>query len=524
MLDILINGGRIYDGGGGPPMMADVAVAGDRIVDIGDLSQAEARAEIDARNKVITPGFIDVHSHSDAYLLIEPSAPSKIFQGVTTELIGNCGCSAGPRLDGTRMPSDWQEFSYPGHWQTVKEYRTLLERMHPAVNVGMLVGHNNLRASVMGYEDRRADAEDLKQMRRLLAESLDAGAIGFSTGLLYSPGMFAGLDEVETLIADLAGRGGIYTTHMRSEGAEVLEALEETVSIAEKTGCRLEVSHLKTSGPANWHKIDALLERIERARGGGVDMAADRYPYTAACTDLDVILPDWAAAGERSDILARLRDPAQRRRIRGELMRGRPDDYWGRVMVGGTFHADNLGFRGMHLDKVAAQLEMEPVDAALHLIDSDELHTGGIFFGMSADNMRRILEQDYVMIGSDGSLRAPTGPLSHDHPHPRNYGAFTRFLKMAIEGQTIELSEAIRKMTSLPAAHFRLAGRGVIAAGSYADIAVFDLERLADNATFAEPHKLSGGVDSLIVNGKLVIGDGEMLRGRPGRVLSLDTP
>jgi N-acyl-D-amino-acid deacylase len=519
MIDTIIAGGEVYDGTGDAPRSTDIGISRDRIAALGDLSRAEARLRIDAQGRIVTPGFIDVHSHSDAYLLLEPHAHSKLFQGITTEIVGNCGCSGGPRLDGVRMPADWQEFDYPRKWRTLAEYRALLEEVGPALNVGLLVGHNNLRASVMGYSDRRADPGDLAQMRALLAESLDAGAIGFSTGLLYSPGMFAGMDEVEALLSETARRGGIYATHMRSEGAELLEALEETIGMAERAGCRLEISHLKTSGPANWHKIDALLERIDTARADGLELAADRYPYTAACTDLDVILPAWAAAGERSEILARLRDPGQRARIRVELLSGRADDYWGRVMVGATRHPDNIGFRGMRLDAVAAELGMEAVDAALHLIESDELHTGGIFFGMSAENMQRILAQDYVMIGSDGSLRAPSGALSHDHPHPRNYGAFTRFLRMAIDGETVALPEAVRKMTSLPAEQFRLRDRGLVRPGYFADIAVFDPGRILEKSSYAQPHQLSEGLQNLLVNGRAVISDGCLQDARPGWVL-----
>ncbi len=520
MFDLTITGGCLIDGGGGPTRMLDIGVRGDRVVAVEDLSDAESRLTIDGSGCVVCPGFIDVHSHSDAYLLIEPSAASKIFQGVTTEVIGNCGCSGAPRGAKARMPSDWNEFEYPGRWSSLADYRELFANARPAVNAAMLVGHNNLRASVMGYENRHASVDEMNAMTRLLEESLDNGAIGLSTGLLYSPGMFAARAEVLALVSVVARYGGIYTSHMRSESAELLEALDETIAVGREAGCRVEISHIKTAGIGNWHKIDALLDRVRVARASGVSVAADRYPYLAACTDLDVILPGWAAAGERSEILARLSDSTSRKRIREELLVNRPADYWGRVMIGSTWHSENRRFSGMRLDAVADELDMEPVDAALRLMESDELHTGGIFFGMCEENLLRILREPWVMIGSDASLRAPTGPLSNDHPHPRGYGAFTRFLRMAADGATVELSEAVRKMTSLPAAHFQIEGRGLLCPGNYADIAVIDFDRLRENSTYAKPHQLSDGVDALIVNGSPTILNGVITGERNGLFLS----
>ena len=521
MHDLKIVNGRVLDGTGAPERCADVAVAGDRIAEVGDLSAAAARETLDAAGRIVCPGFIDVHSHSDAYLLIEPSAPSKIFQGITTEVVGNCGASAGPRLGECRMPSDWQAQTYPGAWRTVAEYRALLDSVRPAPNVVMLVGHNTLRASVMGYADRAATADELAAMRRLLERSLDEGGAGLSTGLVYAPGLYAPAGEIEDLARIVAARGGIYTSHMRSEGRRLLEAIDETIGVGRATGCRVQVSHLKTSGPANWGLLDGALDRIRRARDSGIEAASDRYPYTASCTDLDVILPDWAAAGSRAEILARLRDPAQRTRIRDGILATRGDgDYWDRLTIGSTRHPDNRSFAGRPVRAVAAALGVEPVDAALHLMETDELSTGGIFHGMSEDNMWRILAEPWVMIGSDGSLRSPEGPLSHDHPHPRNYGAFPRFLRASLDGRTVPLPEAVRKMTSLPADHFRLTGRGRIACGAQADLVVIDPERLRDTADHARPHRLAEGVDALVVNGVVTIRSGRVTGGRGGRFLA----
>ncbi len=521
MHDLKITNGLILDGTGAPGYRGDVVVRGDRIEDVGDLAVAEACETIDAAGAFVCPGFIDVHSHSDAYLLIEPSAPSKIFQGITTEIVGNCGASAGPRLGACRMPSDWQAQTYPGTWSTVAEYRALLETCRPAPNVVLLVGHNTLRASVMGYEDRPATAGELSAMRRLLDQSLAEGGAGLSTGLVYSPGMFAPAAEITDLVRVVAARGGIYTSHMRSEGSRLLEAIDETIAAGRDAGCRVQISHLKTSGPANWGLLEGALARIRAARDAGLEVASDRYPYTASCTDLDVILPDWASAGSRAEILARLRTPAQRRRIREEILASRGDGaYWDRLTIGSTRHPANRDHAGRPIREVAAKLGVDPVDAALHLMETDELSTGGIFHGMSEANMWRILAEPWVMIGSDGSLRSPEGPLSHDHPHPRNYGTFPRFLRAAIDGRTVAPEEAVRKMTSLPADQFRLAGRGRIARGALADLVVVDPERVRDRAVYERPHQLAEGIGTVVVNGTVTVRTGQLTGHRGGRFLA----
>lgn len=514
MFDLKISGGTVIDGTGGPAVRADVGVAGAQVADVGDLSRAEACVELDARGLLVCPGFIDAHSHSDAYLLVEPSAPSKVHQGVTTEVVGNCGASAAPRFGPARLPSDWQTFEYPGAWRSMAEYRALLETVHPAVNVVALVGHNVLRAGVMGYEGRAATADEVAAMARRLEESLDAGARGLSTGLIYPPGMYATVPEIESLARLVASRGGIYTSHMRSEGRQLIEALEETIAIGRSTGVRVQVSHLKTSGRANWPLIDRALDTLASARAAGVDVAADRYPYLSSGTELDVIFPDWATEGGRDAELARLRDPATRARLRAELLASRPDEAWGIVTIGSSDVQDGR-FRGRPLCEVAAELGMDPVDAALYLIEADDLRTGAFFQGMSEDNLWRILAQPYVMLGSDASVRAPWGPLSRDYPHPRAYGSFPRFLRAALEGRTVSLEEAVRKMTSLTADHYRLAGRGRLLPGQAADITVVDPGVIADRSTYTAPHQLAEGVVHVVVNGVPVLAQGT-LTGRRG--------
>lgn len=519
MLNTKIINGQVFDGTGSAPKFTDIGLSGDTIQDVGDLAAAEADTTIDAAGKIVCPGFIDVHSHSDAYLLIEPSAHSKLYQGITTEIVGNCGASAAPLVGEYHMPSDWRDKEYPGTWSSVAEYRSLLEDAKPAPNVVLLIGHGTLRVGIVGYENRPVTKSELTSMASLLEQSMEEGGRGLSSGLIYTPAASASKEELVELAKVAERYDGIYTSHMRSEGARLIEAIEETVDIGRQTGIRTEISHLKVSGKANWRLIDDALATIENAQSEGLEVAADRYPYTAAGTDLDVILPAWAAEGGRDCVLARLRDKGERARLREDLLESISDDYWSGVTIGSTSHPDNHQFQGKPLTEVAAALDMTPVDAALHLIDTDELKTGAFFSGMSEDNMMRILNQSYVMLGSDASLRSPSGPLSKDHPHPRAYGSFPRFLRMALDGRSVPIEEAIRKMTSLPAAHFRLADRGVLAVGKKADIIVVDPDAVRDNATYGCPHKLATGIEHVVVNGVSTLTEGKLTGNRSGMVL-----
>ena len=519
MLDLKIVNGTVYDGLGGEPVKTDIGISGDRIVDVGDLSEAEAGETIDATDRVVCPGFIDAHSHSDTYLLIEPDAPSKLFQGITTEIVGNCGASAAPLHGDYKMPSDWLEKDYPADWTSVSEYRSLLESITPGPNTVLLIGHNTLRAGIVGYDDRHATPDEVAAMRRRLEESLEAGGAGLSTGLVYAPGIFAPREEIIALAEVVAAAGKIYTSHMRSESSRLLEAIDETLDIGRRVDCRVQVSHLKTSGKANWGLIDGAIERIEKAQSEGMEVACDRYPYTAACTDLDVIFPDWAAAGGREAVLARLRDPSDRARLREDLLKERAEDYWETIRVGSTYHPDNSAFKGEPLLDVAAALKMEPVDAVLHLTDTDKLMTSAFFFTMSEENMWRILALPYCMFGSDASLRATTGQLCHDHPHPRAYGSLTRFIRSSLEGKTVPFADLVRKCTSLTAEHFRLKDRGILASGKLADIVVLDPENVQEYTDFGDPHRLSTGIDHVIVNGVHTMKDGEITGRRGGRLL-----
>ncbi len=517
--DLLIQNGTVLDGTGSEAVSADIGICGERIEAIGALSNAEAQKTIDATGQIVCPGFIDAHSHSDAYLLIDPRASSKIFQGITTEVCGNCGASVAPRLGGVQLPSDWQDKPFPGTWSTVSEYRKLFEQANPAVNEALLIGHNTLHRGICSYEPRGANPDELKKMCRALEQALDEGGCGLSIGLIYPPASAVPTEEILALAKVVAEKGKIYTSHMRSEGKNLLEAIDETLEIGRKSGARVQISHLKASGKANWHKLDAAIEKIESARKEGLEVAADRYPYTAAQTDLDIILPDWALYDGKDAVLARLKDSKVRKKIRDEILEERGEFGFSTVMIGSTEHPSNHTFKGMVLEEAARLLKMEPVDALLHIVEKDELRTGGIFFGMSEKNMWRVLETPWVMIGTDASLRAPDGILSKDHPHPRAYGSFTKFLRAALDGKTIPLPEAIRKMTALPAEQFRLKNRGVLKKGNFADVIVFDSKQIQENTTYAQPHQLSDGMEVVIVNGTLTMENGAPTGSHHGRFL-----
>jgi N-acyl-D-amino-acid deacylase len=531
--DLIIRNGSVLDGTGAPALRADVGVRGDRIAAIGDLVAASAAQVVDAAGVVVCPGFIDAHTHSDTFLLIEPDAPSKLTQGVTTEICGQCGGSGAPVVPNrTRLPSDWTALRYPeirgrtsdlrtAHvgptWTTVAEYRELLDQVRPAVNVVLFIGHNTIRKAVMGYEPRAATADEVAAMARQLDQALDEGGSGFSTGLIYQPGKYAAADEVLSLARVAARRGARYATHMRSEGDRLLESVDEVLDLARDAGIRVQISHLKTSGASNWSKLDAVIERIECARRAGLGVHADRYPYLAGGTDLDVVLPDWASAGGRDAILKNLADLATRARVIDEL--DAMDRDWSGVMIGGARHPAVAAFTGQTLPEVAAARACSPGSALVWMIATDETRTEAFFFGMCEQNLRRIYAQPWVMVGSDASVRAPTGPLADSHPHPRAYGAFPRFLRLTQDEGLMPLPEAIRRCTSLPADAFGLNGRGRLVVGAFADVVVFEPAVIRDHATYAKPHQFATGVRQVVVNGRLSYDRGRFTGNRGGRLV-----
>ena len=570
MSSVLIRGGLVIDGTGRAAFPADVLVEGDRIVDVlprpaspgcpgcpvspGSLPPSQIPT-IDASGCLVTPGFIDSHAHSDAYLLIEPDAPSKLSQGITTEINGQCGGSVAPRYGAARLSSDWASMTYPGGdgtpgptWRSMREYRALLDQVRPAINTVQFVGHNTLRSSVIGYDAVRATPETQRAMENLLARELDDGGWGLTTGLIYQPGKYSDAAEVTALARVAAARGGYYATHMRSEGDAIIEAIDEVLDLVRATGIRAEISHLKTSGKRNWGKIDDVLAKIERAIGAGELLGSDRYPYCAAGTDLDVVFPDWAGEGGVVAEIKRLADPAIRARIAAEI--DAQDRDWSTVMIGGTWSEATRPFSGKtiqelvddspsdisHVEQVEhsenlhdlhvlhGQKKVTPGALICYILAADACRTGAFFFGMSEENLQKILSRPWIVPGSDASLRAPWGPLGKDHPHPRAYGTMPRFFRMltgCVEGHARICSreEAIRRMTLVPAERFGIRDRGVIRAGAYADITVWNEDAFRETATYTSPHSFCEGVEAVLVNGSVSYRAGKFTGNRSGRFL-----
>ena len=548
MSSVLIRNGLVIDGTGRAAFPADVLVEGDRIADVIERPTPNPLPhvpEIDATGCLVTPGFVDAHAHSDAYLLIEPDAPSKLSQGITTEINGQCGGSVAPRYGAARLSSDWASMTYPGGdgtpgptWRSMAEYRALLDEVRPAINTVQFVGHNTLRSSVIGYDAVRATPETQRAMENLLARELDDGGWGLTTGLIYQPGKYSDSAEVTALARVAAARGGFYATHMRSEGDAIIEAIDEVLDLVRATGIRAEISHLKTSGKRNWGKIDAVLAKIGRAVDAGELLGSDRYPYCAAGTDLDVVFPDWAGEGGVTAEIERLKDPATRARIAAEI--DAQDRDWSTVMIGGTWAEETSHCSGQSISELLSgwrassgwraqrpatpKVPTSPGALICAILSADACRTGAFFFGMSEENLQQILERPWIVPGSDASLRAPWGPLGKDHPHPRAYGTMPRFFRLLtgrVEGHARICSreEAIKRMTSVPAARFDIRDRGVIRPGAYADLAVWREDDFRENATYMSPHAFSEGVEAVLVNGAVSYRGGMFTGNRSGRFL-----
>ncbi len=523
--DFLFRGATVIDGSGAKAFTADVGVLGDRIAAVGDLAAAQGREERDAHGLWLVPGLIDAHTHSDAFLLLEPMCPSKLAQGVTTEIGGQCGGSAAPRLNGARLPSDWEAQTYPArpgrpiapgpNWDTVADFRECLEAARPATNLVLFAGHNTIRKGVMGDAPRAATEAETRGMVRVLEQALDEGAWGLTTGLVYHPGVHSRPEEVEALVAACAKRGGMYATHMRSEGERLLEAIDEVLTLARTTGVRTQISHLKTSGRANWGKVETALARIEGARAEGFWIHSDRYPYLSSGTDLDIVLPDWASAGGNAAILARLDDPADRARIVADLDASGRDP--ASIMVGGTWSAETRHCSGKTVAALMEGWGMGFGETVVRILRADRSRTGAFFFGMCEPNLLRILAQPWVMAGSDASLRAPWGPLGRDWPHPRAYGTHPRFFRLLTERLGLAPEAAIHRMTGLPAHAFGIPRRGLIREGYYADLVLLDPQTWRDAADYAHPHRFAQGVDTVLVNGSPVLMGGQLNPSAPRR-------
>ncbi|MCL4477784.1 MAG: D-aminoacylase [Deltaproteobacteria bacterium] len=521
--NIIIKNGFVVDGTGDKGYYADIEITGDKIVHLSKTSLSVDEF-IDASGMVVAPGFIDVHSHSDYHILLNPYAESKVRQGVTTEVNGNCGYSITP-VDGIIM-KERQEQYYTSYGlklniKSISDYVELVNSQGTSLNILMLIGHGTLRGSVMGRKAEQPTDKDMQTMKSLVRQSMEQGASGISTGLAYTPGAYAKTDEVIELAKVVKEYNGIYATHMRSEGSALLESIEEAVTIGREAGLPVEISHLKTMYPENWKKIDRAFEIIENAKKSGIDVDADRYPYISAYTGLASVMPDWVYADSTEMALRRLGDRSVRNRIENELKQRHEDmkDYFSRIMLSQCFVEEDKRFEGMYITDIAKKLNIEPIEVVYQLLIKEGLMTTAIYFAMSEDNLKRIITKPYVSIGSDAGLRADYGPLYEGKPHPRSYGTYPRVFSDFVKTGLLTLEQAVYKMTSMPAEKMKLKKRGQIKEGWYADIVIFSPERMQDDATYKEPHVYPQGIHTVIVNGDVVINKGIHTKQLPGKIL-----
>ncbi|WP_343710032.1 D-aminoacylase [Mycobacterium sp.] len=519
--DIAVTGGLVVDGTGSPARRADLALAGDTIVDVGDGTYA-ARTVLDATGCVVAPGFIDLHTHADFSLLREPAAQTQLFQGVTTIVTGNCGHSPFPIRDDEKARRSMGVIGEgrPGRDASgAAGFGAAVMSANPAVNVALQLGHNALRRAVMGEEDRRPAPAELDEMCSVVADAArQPGVVGFSTGLIYLPGMFADSPELTTLAGAAADAGLLYSTHIRDEASHLVAAVQEAISVAEQAGARLEISHLKAMGPQNWGSVRDALALIDAARDRGLDVTADVYPYTASSTDLATRLPRWALDGGRPALLSRLADPEQRAQIAHELRArfGRDVDPDG-IMIADLPPGEFSRYVGWSIAAVGADRDTDPAEAALDLLAAHQGAVPMVNHAMSDDDVCAVLAHPWVSVASDGWVLAATG---QGRPHPRSFGTFARVLRRYVtDTGVLTLEEAIRKMTSLPASRIGAGNRGVLRPGAVGDIVVFDPETVTDTATFTDPWQLACGVRAVLVNGVAAIADGRFTDRRAGRLV-----
>ncbi len=523
--DLLIYGGTVYDGLGSAGREADVAVTGDRIARIAkNIPQNRAARVIDARGLAVCPGFIDAHSHTDLELLVNPRAESQVHQGVTTEISGNCGSSVFPlspaALEEMRE-TNRKRYGLEIDWSDWRGYRQRLGRNGLALNHALLLGQGTLREAVIGNVARPASSDELLRMRRLVAEHMRAGLFGLSSGLEYPPSGFADTRELTELCRPLARTGGVYATHMRNEGDKLLEAVAEAIAISRAAGVRLQISHLKTCYPANWGKVGAVLEMLEKARSEGVALQADRYPYIAASTGLSIQFPLWAQQGRTADFLACLKDPALEGRIREALAdKEKQLGSWDKLVIAQVRQERNKALEGQNVLAAARQRGQPPYEFMRDLLLEEEGDVDTVIFMMSEANLKRFLAHPLLVVGSDGTALAPYGPLGNGKPHPRHYGTFPRVLgKYARDEKIFPLEKAIQKMSSQTARHFGLRRRGELREGFFADVVVFDPQKVIDRATWTEPHRFPEGIQRVVVNGQVVIDGNEHTGVLAGRIL-----
>lgn len=523
--DLLIKGGTILDGTGSPAWKADVAISGDTIAALDDIPADQAAQVIDAAGRYVSSGFIDIHTHSDSSITAYPTADSRVRQGITTEITGNCGYSAAP-LSGLNVEKRRKELKdeddVDATWTDVASYFASLEKMKFSLNHAMLLGQGTLRESVVGEDDRKATPDEIKALIRAVEEGMEQGAIGLSTGLEYAPGMFTPTEEIIEMARVAARRNGLYASHIRNEEKGLLDAIREALNIGRQAGVRVEVSHLKACGRVNWGMQRDAIALIETARKDGIEVLADAYPYTAYSTGLTVLFLPWVLDGGTPKMMERLHNASDRDRIRKELIEyvaNDPGDY-DLIVISDVHTPKNKNCVGKNMLEVAKMWNVEPVDAILRLIEEEEGSVSYVGHAMSPANVEMVLSNPLVMIGSDGYSIAPTGRAAESKPHPRSYGTYPRVLGYYSRDEKLfDLPTAVKKMTSMPAEQAGLSDRGRIAKGKKADLVVFDAPTVKDIATFEDPQRYPAGILHVIINGVPVVKDAAHTGARPGRIL-----
>jgi len=527
--DVIIKGGAVYDGTGGEAQRVDLAIKGDRIASLGDFKDARAKTIVNARGLAVAPGFINMLSWSTESLIQDGRSQSEIRQGVTTEIMGE-GFSMGPLNDEMkkRMLQEQADIKFDIKWNTLAEYLRYLEQHGVSCNVASFLGAATVREYVIGYEDKQPTPQQLDQMRELVRNEMEAGAIGIGTALIYPPAFYAKTEEIIELCKVAAKYKGKYISHMRSEGNQLFESFDELLRIAREANIPAELYHIKAAGQKNWGKIDSLLSRIESVQKEGLNVRANMYTYTAGATGLDACFPPWTEDGGYPALFKRLRDPAAREKIKAEvkidsdkwenlyLATGSPDKI---LLV--AFKSEKLKpLTGKTLAEVAKMRGKDPIDTAMDLVAEDESRVGTVYFMMSEENVKKEIAKPWISFGSDEASEAPEGVFLKSNPHPRAYGNFARVLgKYVRDEKVITLPEAIRRLSALPATNLGLDHRGFLKEGMFADVVVFDPATIADHATFEKPQQYATGVKHVFVNGTQVIKDGEHTGAKPGRAL-----
>ncbi len=527
--DVIIRNGHILDGAGGPWYSADIAIRDDRIAAIGKLDNARAKKVVDATGRVVSPGFIDMLGQSETALLIDNRSLSKLSQGITTEITGEGG-SIAPQNEKTLGPMTpfLDQFHLTIDWTTLDGYFRRLEKSGTPLNIGTYVGAAQVREAVIGDDDRAPTPAELEQMKSMVAAAMKDGALGISTALIYPPGHYAKTDELIALAKVAAQYGGIYGTHMRSEGASEMQAIDEAIRIGREGGLPVEIFHLKVIGKSRWGSMPQVIEKFDAARKAGLDIRANAYPYVAGGTALASCLPPWMADGGASKFLERLADPKIRERIKGEIATDHQDwenlylDSGGGsgIIIAGVVNPSLKKYDGKTVAQMAKDEQKPELDALFDFILADKAQTGALYFIAGESDLRDALKQPWTSLGLDAGELSLDGPLFEPHTHPRAFGTMPRFLGHYVRDEhLLPLPDAIRKITSMPAQREHLTNRGLIKIGFYADITIFDPETIIDRATYADPTKLSEGVDYVLVNGQLEYDHGKLTNAKTGRVL-----